>query len=101
MGCLSVNLSRVDNAKIDVTLLRYPASLRAWRDNVEITIMRFGNASVITERRSGLKITCGLICSINTAKHLRVEPKNIWLTPGNMFSDCVLVVGNIDWKVEQ
>lgn len=53
-------------------------------------------------KRAGevLKVNCGLVCSINKARHLSVTPKQIFLMPGNQFTDDVLVKANVVWNVK-
>lgn len=47
----------------------------------------------------GLRVSCGLVCSVNTAKILKVEPKYIFLMEANNYTEEVCVIANIKWKV--
>ena len=49
---------------------------------------------------NGIKVSCGLVCSVTKANYLRVSPKYIFLMPGNNFSDDVLVTSNVVWNVK-
>lgn len=56
--------------------------------------------NVYTKRiGSGLKVSCGLVCSVNKAKQLRVEPQYIFLMAANNYTEQVCVISNIKWKV--
>ena len=59
-------------------------------EGINIHSQRIGN---------GIKVSCGLVCSVAKANYLRVSPKYIFLMPGNNFSDDVLVTSNIVWNV--
>lgn len=69
---------------------------------LNVTAERIGKGiSLRTERMGqGVSVTCGLVCSVNKARYLKVEPKAIFLMPGNDFRDDVLVIANVDWQVE-
>lgn len=71
MGCISVQAKRIGK-------------------DINIHSQRIGN---------GIKVSCGLVCSVAKANYLRVSPKYIFLMPGNNFSDDVLVTSNIVWNV--
>lgn len=47
-----------------------------------------------------MTVTCGLVCSVNKTRYLNVKPETIFLMPGNNFTDNVLVMSNVDWKVQ-
>lgn len=100
MGCLSITISRVDRVKTFATLLRYPISIRTWNHYFAARATRVGEANATAELKAGLKVTCGLVCSIGTARYLRVEPKHIWLMPDNNFSADVVIVSNVHWRIE-
>lgn len=71
MGCISVQAKKIG-------------------ESINIHSKRIGN---------GIKVSCGLVCSVAKANYLRVSPKYIFLMPGNNFSDDVLVTSNIVWNV--
>lgn len=48
---------------------------------------------------NGLKVCCGMVCSVNKAKILKVEPKHIFLMAANNYTEQVFVISNIKWKV--
>lgn len=54
----------------------------------------------VTRRGEGLRLTCGLVCSTGRSRYLRVEPRQLFLMPGNNFTDSVLVTANVEWKVK-
>lgn len=71
MGCINVQAKRIG-------------------EDIGVYSHRIGN---------GVKVSCGLVCSVTKANYLRVSPKYIFLMPGNNFSDDVLVTSNIVWNV--
>lgn len=62
---------------------------------------RIGEGLKVSSRRIGecLQVSCGLVCSVNTAKVLKVEPKYIFLMESNNFTEEVCVIANVEWKV--
>ena len=67
---------------------------------IKVSSKRIGEGIRIhTQRIGGMTVTCGLVCSVNKAPMLRVSPEHIFLMPGNNFTDNVLVIANVDWKV--
>lgn len=62
---------------------------------------RIGEGLKASSRRvgEGLQVSCGLVCSVNTAKVLKVEPKYIFLMEANNYTEEVCVIANIEWKV--
>lgn len=48
---------------------------------------------------SGLQVSCGMVCSVNKAKILKVEPKHIFLMTANNYMEEVCVISNVEWKV--
>ena len=82
MGCLNVTAIRIG-------------------DGLQLAANRVGSGiSVQATRIGGMSVTCGLVCSVNKARYLRVEPKSIFLMPGNNFTDDVLIMANVDWQVK-
>lgn len=68
---------------------------------LKVTAKRIGDGiSVQAKRVGGMTVTCGLVCSVNKAHYLNVKPEAIFLMPGNNFTDNVLVISNVDWKVQ-
>lgn len=47
----------------------------------------------------GLKVSCGLVCSVSTAKMLKVEPEYIFLMEANNYTEDVCVISNVKWHV--
>lgn len=81
MGCLKVITNRIG-------------------DGIHAHSARVGEGIRIhADRMGGMKVTCGLVCSVNKVRYLNVEPKAIFLMPGNDFRDDVLVTANVDWLV--
>lgn len=61
-----------------------------------------GCLSVHTRRiGEGLKVSCGLVCSVNAARVLKVEPEYIFLMEANNYTEEVCVISNVEWKVSQ
>lgn len=71
MGCLSVHTRRIG-------------------EGMKVSSQRIGE---------GLQVSCGLVCSVNKARELKVEPKYIFLTEANHYTEEVCVIANIKWKV--
>ena len=81
MGCLNVTAKRIgDGLQLDATCVGSGISIQA-------------------TRIGGMSVTCGLVCTVNKARYLRVEPKAIFLMPGNNFTDDVLITANVDWHI--
>lgn len=55
--------------------------------------------NVSANRKEGITLSCGLVCSVSVARYLNVAPEYIFLMPGNNFTDDVLVLSNVEWKV--
>lgn len=62
---------------------------------------RIGEGLKVSSRRigKGLQVSCGLVCSVNTARVLKVEPKYIFLMEANNYTEDVCVISNVEWKV--
>lgn len=71
MGCLSVHTRRIG-------------------EGMKVSSQRIGE---------GLQVSCGLVCSVNKARELKVEPKYIFLMEANSYREEVCVIANIKWKV--
>lgn len=69
---------------------------------LNITVNRIGEGVDVTANRigNGIAVTCGLVCSVNKVRYIRVEPKQLFLMPGNNFTDEVLIVSNVNWTVK-
>ena len=72
MGCLNVHTKRVG-------------------EGLKVSSRRFGK---------GLQISCGLVCSVNTANVLKVEPKHIFLMEANGYTEEVCVISNVEWHID-
>ena len=48
----------------------------------------------------GLKVSCGLVCSVNAARILKVEPKHIFLMEANGYIEEVCVISNVEWHID-
>ena len=61
-----------------------------------------GNLEISSKRNGGdLKITTSLVCLVDPSKKLlKIEPKFIWLTESNNFTEIVNVLSNTDWTVK-
>mgnify|MGYP000136455959 FL=1 len=82
MGCLKVITNRIG-------------------DGIHAHSARVGEGiRILADRMGGMKVTCGLVCSVNKVRYLNVEPKAIFLMAGNDFRDDVLVIANVDWQVK-
>lgn len=54
-----------------------------------------------TQIGGNIIINTSLVCSIDpTKKVLKVEPKFIWLTESNNYTEIVNVLSNTDWAVK-
>jgi hypothetical protein len=82
VGCISVNISLVDNAIV--------AKARLVNQPLIATISKVND---------GLKVNIGLVCMPNTEVYLRVTPKVIWLTPDTTSAD-FMVRSNTKWIIE-
>lgn len=81
MGCLKVITNRIG-------------------DGIHAHSARVGEGiRILADRMGGIEVTCGLVCSVNKVRYLNVEPKAVFLMPGNDFRDDVLVTANVDWLV--
>lgn len=60
-----------------------------------------GCINVHTKRiGEGLKVSCGLVCSINAGNILKVEPKHIFLMESNGYAEEVYIISNVEWHIE-
>lgn len=62
---------------------------------------RIGEGFKVSCRRvgEGLQVSCGLVCSVNTAKILKVEPEYIFLMEANNYTEEVCVISNVKWYI--
>lgn len=51
------------------------------------------------QRVPGLRASCGIVCSLSTAKVLKVEPEYIFLMEANNYTEEVCVISNVKWNV--
>lgn len=82
-SCLKVNINRVGEL--------FTPSVNQVGEVMNVSISRIGDS---------LSIRCGLVCSANETKYLRVPMDNIWLIPDNNFSQDVVVYSNVSWIIE-
>lgn len=56
----------------------------------------------ITARRVGkeLSFRCGLVCTLNQARYLRVDPESVWLLSDDSDEATLVVYSNVDWTIE-
>lgn len=83
-GCLLVTASRIG-------------------EGINAIAERIGNGIIpyATRIGEGLKVTCGLVCTVNESiKILEVQPDVIWLTPENGWSADINIISNVEWFIE-
>lgn len=83
-GCLLVTASRIG-------------------EGINVIAERIGNGirPYATRIGEGLKVTCGLVCTVNESiKILEVQPDVIWLTPENGWSADINIFSNVEWLIE-
>lgn len=103
--CIDIEVKRVGNALsfglyklgedigFDAARIDNAFAFNAVRDGEMLT---FG-----TKRKAKpIEFRCGLVCSVNIAAYLKVEPETIWLLPSNDFSQDVVVYANVTWRIE-
>lgn len=68
--------------------------------NVHVT--RVGEGLQVSSERvgGGLKVSCGMVCYVNTANILKVEPKHIFLMEVNGYTEEVCVISNVEWHID-
>lgn len=104
MGCLSAKIRRIGSSiRCEATKLSLALSILLFRQDTPITISatRASAEKVVQANRicSRIKVNCGLVCSVNHALILKVEPEYIWLMESNNFTDDVVVWSNVEWHV--
>ena len=105
-GCLSISASRVGSrASLSARRSGTPVTFSAKRSGLpaEIGAAVVGDPMRFASSRMGkaLQFSAGLVCSVSTGLHLRVEPADVfWLTPENDFSQDVGVYANVSWTIE-
>ena len=83
MGCINI---KGDNIKSCIKINAYKIN-----NDFNLIANRVG---------TGIKISCGLVCSVKKANYLRISPDYIFLMPGNDFQNDVLVTSNVIWNVK-
>ena len=71
MGCLNVKADRIGNG-------------------LDVVSNRIGN---------GLNVQCGIVCSLNYAKYLKVKPQAIFLMKANNYMEEVCIISNVEWHI--
>lgn len=87
IGCLSVSAWRADSG-LNVTASRAD-SLK--EEGIEVSACRIGG---------GLKVTAGIICSVNKDAYLRVVPDVVWLSPDELAYGEFDIYSNVVWKID-
>ena len=77
MGCLTGNIAYLGGIACNASVI--------------------GRLAATAERRGSLQARCGIICEVNGAAYLRVEPEVIWLMPSNFNYGEVDVYANVEW----
>mgnify|MGYP000307587763 CR=1 FL=1 len=62
---------------------------------------RIGEGLQVSSERvgGGLKVSCGLVCLVNAARILKVEPKYIFLMEANNYTEEVCIISNVEWHI--
>ena len=83
------------NSCIDIELRRIGSP-------ISVSAQRYGDIPALTASRLGkpLEFRCGLVCTIDQTRYLRVEPEMVWLLPDNGFSQDVVVYSNVFWTID-
>ena len=87
LGCLSVSAWRTDNP-LSVTASR--ADILE-KDGLEVSAWRIGG---------GLKVSAGIVCSVNNDSYLRVVPDVVWLSPDELAYGEFDIYSNVVWKID-
>lgn len=62
---------------------------------------RIGEGIRVSCRRvgEGLEVSCGLVCPVNAARVLEVEPEHVFLMEANNYTEEVCVISNVEWHI--
>ena len=68
---------------------------------IDVHVIRIGEGIKVSCRRigEGLQVSCGLVCSVNAARVLKVEPKHIFLMEANGYTEEVCIISNVKWHI--
>lgn len=94
MSCIKVNIGLLD-------LITQSAIISLWSRSPTLKVLDTTYHSTIKVRNveKKMRVKCGLVCTLNTIKHLNIEPDVLWLMPENNFYGDVVVYSNVEWKV--
>lgn len=87
LGCLFASAWRADK-ELSVKASRYDFSEE--KDGLEVSTWRVGG---------GLRVSAGVVCSVNKDAYLRVSTDVVWLTP-DMLSEEFDIYSNVVWKID-
>lgn len=106
MGCIRAETRRIGGDVI-ISTEQQGGNLQFHTKQLE------GDIIILTERQGGdiqctasqiggnIRINTSLVCSIDPSKKvLKIEPKFIWLTESNNYTEIVNVLSNTDWAVK-
>lgn len=97
MGCLTANITYLGGLQSEVKRIGGIAVGIAKSSGIACDLSVIGRLAATAERRGSLQARCGIICEVNGAAYLRVEPKVIWLMPSNFNYGEVDVYANVEW----
>lgn len=103
--CIDIGVKRVGDALsfgLDRLGEDFGFAVERKDDVFAFNAVRDGEMLAFSMKRKGkpVEFRCGLVCSVNTAAYLKVEPETIWLMPSNDFSQDVVVYANVTWRIE-
>lgn len=87
LGCLSVYAWRADK---ELSVKASRSCFSEEKDGLEVSAWRIGG---------GLRVSAGVVCSVNKDAYLRVSTDVLWLTP-DMLSEEFDIYSNVVWKID-
>lgn len=110
MGCLDVKLNRIGDTNVNAFSTSGFFDVNCSASNgMDVSFFRYNliqsvNAYSVcfivrAERTNKMSVRCGLVCSLDYANELNIEPKHIWLMPENLFTNSVCVYTEVVWHV--
>ena len=97
MGCLTGDIAYLGGLKSEIKRIGGIVADVVKSSGIACDMSVIGRLTATAERRGSLQARCGIICEVNGAAYLRVEPEVIWLMPSNFNYGEVDVYANVEW----
>lgn len=98
MGCISVQVSREGGVSVSAERRGGLSAAVQRAGGVAVVAASLGGIGAGTVRRGGIRVSAGLVCTVNVSLYLRVQPQEVQWVDVWMPVDYE-IQSNTDWNI--